>query len=214
VRVKRGTRFAVGDPIGSVNRMYHTHLSLIVGGVEINPLVLPFSGMRDDIAPTIRQVQLLDGEGRAFDKKEHGRLSLPAGGKFGIVVEAFDQMNGNQKRRQLGLFRAGYQILTPDGKPVAGYEQPLVTIDFSRLPDDHAAVKIAYADNSGITVYGSAATRMRYAITNRVRDGLATRALWDTTGLPPGNYLLRVYASDFAGNLAGAGRDIAIALAP
>lgn len=212
VRVKRGTRFAVGDALGSVNRMYHTHLALVVGGVEINPLVLPFSGMRDDIPPTIREVQLLDSEGRALDKKEHGRLSLPMGGKFGVVVEAFDQMNGDQKRRQLGLFRAGYQILTPDGKPVAGYEQPLVNIDFSRLPDDPAAVKIAYADNSGITVYGSAATRMRYAITNRVRDGLATRALWDTTGLAPGNYLLRVYASDFAGNLALAGRDIAIAL--
>jgi hypothetical protein len=33
VRVKRGTRFQIGDAIGTVNRMYHVHL--IVGPTEV-----------------------------------------------------------------------------------------------------------------------------------------------------------------------------------
>ena len=213
VRVKRGTRFAVGDALGSVNRMYHVHLALIVGGAEINPLLLPFSAMRDDIAPTIRQVQVVDQDGRAYDRNEHGRLLLPAGGKFSIVAEAYDQMNGNEKRRQLGLFHAGYQVLKSDGKPLAGFEQPLINMDFLFLPDDPAAVKIAYAASSGITVYGSEITRMRYEVTNRVRDGLAERSTWDSSGMAPGDYLIRIYATDFAGNIALTGRDLPIRLA-
>jgi len=214
IRVKRGTRFAVGDALGSVNRMYHVHLALIVGGTEINPMLLPFSAMRDDVAPTIRQVEVIDQEGRTYDKKEHGRVVLPAGGKFGIVAEAYDQMNGNEKRRQLGLFHAGYQILQSDGKPLPGFEQPLITMDFLCLPDDPDAVKIAYAASSGITVYGSKTTRMRYEVTNHVGNGLAARSTWDTTGMAPGNYLIRIYAADFAGNIALAGRDLPVTLAP
>ncbi len=213
VRVKRGTRFAVGDALGSVNRMYHVRLALIVGGAEINPLLLPFTAMRDDIAPTIRQVQVVDQDGRTYEKKNHGRVILPVGGKFAIVAEAYDQMNGNAKRRQLGLFHAGYQILKSDGQPLAGFEQPLINMDFLRLPDDPAAVKIAYAASSGITVYGSETTRMRYEVTNRVRDGLAERSTWDSGGIAPGNYLIRIYAADFAGNVALTGRDLPITLA-
>ena len=194
--------------------MYHTHLALIVGGAEINPLVLPFPDMRDEVQPTIREVQVVGDDGAMFDKKQKGRLLLPAGAPLHIVVEAYDQMNGNQKRRQLGLYRAGFQLLTEDGKPAPGFADPLINMDFERLPDDPAAVKIAYAGDSGITVYGSKTTRMRYEVTNRVRDGLAMRGAWDTKGIAPGNYILRIVALDYAGNAARAGRDIDITLTP
>ncbi len=214
VRVKRGTRFAAGEVLGSVNSMYHTHLALVVAGAEINPLVLPFPGLRDDVPPTIKAVQVVGDDGAVFDKKLKGRLLLPTGVPLHIVVEAYDQVNGNQKRRQLGLYRAGFQLLAEDGKPAPGFGDPVINMVFERLPDDPGATKIAYADDSGITVYGSKATRMRYEVTNRVRDGLAARGAWETKGIAPGNYILRIVALDYAGNAAHAGRDLPITLAP
>ena len=123
-------------------------------------------------------------------------------------------MNGNEKRRQLGLYRAGFQLLTADGKPAPGFTDPVISMDFERLPDDPGAAKIAYAQDSGITVYGSKTTRMRYEITNRVRGGLAMRDAWDTKGIAPGNYILRIVALDFAGNAARTGRDVPITFTP
>ncbi|MBV8634325.1 MAG: gluconolaconase, partial [Burkholderiaceae bacterium] len=212
VRIKRGTRFAAGEVLGTVNSMYHTHLALIVAGAEINPLVLPFPGLKDEVSPTIRGAEIAGEDGTVFDQKQKGRLLLPAGARLHIVVEAYDQMNGNQKRRQLGLYRAGFQLLAADGKPLPSYIDPLINVDFERLPDDPDAVKIAYAADSGITVYGSKTTRMRYELTNRVRDGLALRDAWDTRGLAPGNYILRIVALDYAGNAARAARDVPITL--
>jgi hypothetical protein len=34
-----------------------------------------------------------------------------------------------------------------------------MTIEFNQLPPDRSAVKVAYADGSGITVHGNAKTR-------------------------------------------------------
>jgi sugar lactone lactonase YvrE len=214
VRVKRGTRFAVGDVLGNVNRMYHTHLALIVAGAEINPLTLPFTGLRDDVPPTIKDIQILGDDGTVFAKKEKGRLLVPAGARLHLVLEAYDQTNGNQKRRQLGLYQAGFQLLTAKGDPVSGYADPVINMDFERLPDDPDAVKIAYAGDSGITVYGSKTTRMRYEITNRVRDGLAMRDAWNTKDIAPGDYILRIDALDYAGNAARAGRDVPLTFTP
>ena len=76
VRVKRGTRFAVGEVLGSVNSMYHNHLALIAAGAEINPLVLPFAHLHDDVAPTVKAVQVAADDGTPFDKKQKGRLLL------------------------------------------------------------------------------------------------------------------------------------------
>jgi len=163
--------------------MYHTHLTSIVGGAEINPLVLPSPELRDAVQPTIRDVQILGDDGVVFDRAQQGRLLLPAGAPLHIAVEAYDQMNGNQKRRQLGLYRAGFQLLTVEGKPAPGFADSVINMDFERLPDDPGATKIAYAGDSGITVYGSKTMRMRYEITTRVRDGLAKRGAWYTKGL-------------------------------
>ena len=140
--------------------------------------------------------------------KRAGRLVVR--GRVRVVVDAFDQVDGNQPRRRLGLYKLGYQLLLPDGAPAPGFEQPRVQIEFDRLPPDREAPKIVYADESGITVYGSSETRFLYEVTNHVRHGRAERGVWDTAALPPGDYTLRILAADFAGNEAAENRDVQI----
>ncbi len=217
VRVKRGTRFRIGDKLGSVNRMYHVHLNYSQSGAEVNPLTLAFNGFNDKIAPRIAGIQVFDvgsATPRKLSKKRGKRLIVPAGdpGRFSIVVDAFDQMDGNAARRRLGLYKLGYQILHADGKPVAGDEQPHINLEFNRLPPDQEAVKIAYADSSGITVHGNATTKFLYVVTNTVRDGHAKAGSWRAADLPRGDYLIRIFAADYAGNEAVGGRDLAITI--
>ncbi|MFN2481835.1 MAG: NHL repeat-containing protein [Pyrinomonadaceae bacterium] len=211
VRVRRGTRVRVGDALGTLNRMYHIHLNLGPPGAELNPLALRFEGFSDLVSPKIERdgVQLFNEAGERLKEKRGGRLVVRGGVR--IVVDAYDQVDGNQVRRRLGLYRLGYQILLPDRTSAPGFERPRVQIEFDRLPPDTEATKIAYADESGITVYGSASTRFLYEVTNTVRDGRAERGLWQTSELPPGDYVLRIYGSDYTGNaLAEEGRDLAV----
>lgn len=210
VRLRRGTRLRVGQALGTINRMYHVHMNLGPPGAELNPLALPFDGYGDHYAPRINRdgVQLFDEAGARLTEKRDGRLLLR--GRVRIVVDAFDQVDGNQPRRRLGLYKLGYQLLLPDGSPAPGFAEPHVQIEFDRLPPDREAPKIAYADESGITVYGSSETRFLYEVTNTVRHGRAERGLWDTAALPPGDYTLRILAADFAGNEADANRDVPI----
>ena len=208
VRIKRGTRFKPGDALGTINRMYHVHLIVGPSGSEINPLSLSPVGFKDDIAPAIEKngIQLFDQSGAQFSQKQNGRLVVT--GRVRIVVDAFDRTNLNADRRRLGLYRVGYQILKADGSPAPGFAEPRINIVFNRLPPDRDAAKIAYADQSGITVYGSATTRFLYEVTNVVRDGRAEQSAWDTSQLAPGDYILRILAADFSGNEAQAGRDV------
>ena len=206
VRVKRGTRFKPGDALGTINRMYHVHLIVGPSGGEINPLSLSPVGFKDDIPPTIEKdgIQLFNDSGAQFSEKQNGRLVVT--GRVHIVVDAFDRTNMNADRRRLGLYRLGYQLLKPDGTPAPGFEQPRITILFNRLPPDRESTKIAYADQSGITVYGSATTRFLYEVTNTVKDGQAERGVWDTSQVPRGDYTLKIIASDFSGNDAPQGQ--------
>ena len=206
VRVKRGTRFKPGDALGTINRMYHVHLIVGPSGGEINPLSLSPVGFKDDIPPTIEKdgIQLLNDSGAQFSEQQNGRLVVT--GRVHIVVDAFDRTNMNADRRRLGLYRLGYQLLKPDGTPAPGFEQPRITILFNRLPPDRESTKIAYADQSGITVYGSATTRFLYEVTNTVKDGQAERGVWDTSQVPRGDYTLKIIASDFSGNDAPQGQ--------
>ena len=210
VRVQRGVRFAAGDPLGSVNRMAHVHLEYNPTGLQDNPLVLAFPGQADHIAPQINSVAVYDSNGQLL-APQRGRATIArSAGNLAIVVDAFDQTDGNQARRRLGIYALRYQVLHADGTPVPGFEQPLENIRFDRLPDDSEAVKIAYWPDSGITVHGSASTRFLYVVTNRVRDGHAEKGSWNPESLPPGDYVLRVTASDFAGNQAT--RSLALSL--
>jgi glucose/arabinose dehydrogenase len=210
VRVRRGTRLRVGDALGTINRMYHVHMNLGPPGAEANPLALPFAGFGDKTKPVIERdgIRLFDESGAELKTKRGGRLTLS--GRVRIVVDAYDQVDGNQSRRRLGVYKLGYQLLLADGSPAPGFERARVNIEFNRLPPGPDPPKIAYADESGITVYGSKQTRFLYELTNTVRDGRATRGAWDTAELPDGDYTLRVIVADFNGNEADANRDVLV----
>ena len=210
VRVRRGTRFRAGDALGTVNRMYHVHLNFGAPANEMNPLALPLANFSDRVAPTIARdgIMLFDSAGSPLKEKRWGRLVVR--GAVRVVVDAFDQVDGNAARRRLGLYRLGYQLLRADGSPAPAFAEPRAQMEFDRLPPQRDAVKIAYADKSGITVYGSDATHFLYELTNTVRHGRASVGAWDSSELPAGDYVFRVFASDFAGNFATANRDLAI----
>ena len=210
IRVRRGTRFRAGDALGTVNRMYHVHLNFGAPANETNPLALPLVKFTDKVAPTIARdgIVLVDAAGNPLKEKRGGRLVVR--GAVRVVVDAFDQVDGNAARRRLGLYRLGFQLLRADGSPAPGFDEPRAQLEFDRLPPQRDAVKIAYADKSGITVYGSDATHFLYELTNTVRHGRASAGAWDSAELPAGDYVLRVFASDFAGNFATANRDLAI----
>jgi sugar lactone lactonase YvrE len=212
IRVKRGTRFKPGDGLGTVNKMYHVHLNVGPPGREINPLSLTPIGFTDHIAPTIEKngIQLFDEAGKRLEEKHDGRLVVR--GRVRIVVDAYDRADLNSDRRKLGLYKLGYQLLKFDGSPSPGFEHPRITLLFNQLPRDSEAVKLAFADESGITVYGSATTRFLYEITNIVRDGYDRPSTWNTSEQASGDYILRIIAADFSGNEALADRDIPIKL--
>ena len=210
VRIRRGTRFRPGDAIGTINRMYHVHMNIGPPSGEINPLFFSPAGFNDTVAPIIEKdgIQLFDSSGARFTQKNGGRLVVS--GPVRIVVDAFDRTNFNADRRRLGLYKLGYQVLKSDGLPAPGFEQPRINIVFDRLPKDRAATKVAYAAESGITVYGSKTTRFLYEVTNTVRDGRAVTGVWDTSQLAKGDYVLRILAADYSGNEAQDGRDVPI----
>jgi hypothetical protein len=210
VRLRRGTRFRVGDSLGTINKMYHVHLNYGPGGAQANPLLLPFVSFSDRAAPRIERdgIRLFNQSWERLKETRGGRLVVR--GDVNIVVEAYDRVDGNAERRRLGLYKLGYQILRGDGTPAEGFEEPRINIEFNRLPPERDAVRIAYADASGITVYGSSVTRFLYIITNTVRDGRSRADTWRASELPAGDYTLRIFASDFAGNEVREGRDLLI----
>jgi hypothetical protein len=83
------------------------------------------------------------------------------------------------------------------------------TIVFDRLPDP-AVASLLFADGSGIREYGNRRSRFLYRATNTFRNGVAATGRWDTRTLPPGDYILRLWVADLAGNVAVQNRDVAI----
>lgn len=213
IRVRRGTRFQVGDRLGSINRMAHVHLSVGASGFERNAVALGFTGYVDTVAPRITDVALLDDLDQPLTAGANGRVALPRSGPgVQIVVEAWDQVDGNQSRRRLGSYQVGYQILDAQGQPLPGYEQPRFNIVFNSMPPRDSATKVAYAPDSGITVHGSAVTRFRYLVTNTVRDGRVETGRWQPDALPAGDYVIRASARDYSGNDGIGARDLKITL--
>ena len=203
VRVMRGTRFAPGDPLGTVNAQAHTHLILGPYGHQHNAIGLGFRNHRDQVPPRIDGLWLLDDGGRPLSARQDGRLLVPRdGGGVQVVVEAWDQLDGNLPRRRLGLHRVGYQVLHADGSPLPGFAQPAMNLDFARMPAHPDAVRVAYAADSGITVHGASRTRFLYVPSNIVRGDTTAIARWQPARLPPGDYLVRAWGEDAAGNRA------------
>ena len=210
LRVKRGTRFAAGDAIGTVNPFSHVHLNVGWPGEEYNPLRFRLMHFVDTVPPRIARggITLIAEDGQALKARRRGRLLVH--GRVQIVVDAWDQANGNAPRRRLGLYRLGYQVLQRNGTPVTGFESPVETIRFDRLSTDDLAPRAVFASGSGIPWFGARRTRFLYAVTTTLREGTATPGAWDTGTLAPGDYTLRVLAADFNGNEAVAGRDLPI----
>jgi DNA-binding beta-propeller fold protein YncE len=201
LRVRRGTKFAAGEMIGTLNNQNHVHLTAGSVGNEINAIAaLDLPGIKDTIAPVIEQdgVHLFDSRWREFqDTDTDGRINIS--GDVRIVVRAYDQMDGNASRRRLGVYRLGYQLLGTDGgTPAQEFEEPRVTISFERLPLDENAAQLAYASGSRSGATG--VTAFAYIVTNVVRDTEARDAFFSTSTFPAGDYTLRVFAEDFFGN--------------
>jgi DNA-binding beta-propeller fold protein YncE len=213
IRVRRGTRFGVGDELGVVNQMAHVHLDLFDRGRVVNPLALPFPGLQDTVPPTIQGIALYDANDRRLPAKKGKRLEVPRElGEVNVVVDAYDQMDGNLARRRLGLYKLGYQVLQADGTPLPGYEQPRIMQTYDQLPKQREAVKVVYSADSGITVYGSKATRFTYSLLSRLEHGEVVPGRWQVSELAPGDYTLRIYAADYAGNTATTGRDLPVTI--
>ncbi|MEX1128857.1 MAG: hypothetical protein WEB50_09850, partial [Vicinamibacterales bacterium] len=111
VRVKRGARFYPGEVIGTVNRFYHAHLNVGWPGEEVNPLRFSLPRFEDTIPPVITRggIRLIGEDGEALTGRVRRRLVVQ--GRVRVVVDAWDQVNGNLPRRRLGLYRLGYQVL-------------------------------------------------------------------------------------------------------
>ncbi len=210
LRVRRGARFASGERVGTVNAFNHVHMAVGWPGDDHNPLGLRLVRFHDSIPPTIAPggIHLYDAAGRRLSTVRDGRTLVH--GRVQIVVDAWDQADGNVPWRRLGLHTLGYQVLHPDGTPAPGFEHPRITQRFDRLDADGDAPARVYAPGSGIPAYGSRRTRFLYVITTLLEDGRATWDAWDTRLLPTGDYVLRVHAADVAGNTAVARRDVAV----
>lgn len=212
IRVKRGARFSAGETIGSANAFNHVHLNVGWSGEEHNPLHFRLTQFEDSVPPTINRggVRLFREDGEPITHRKGGRLLVESAVR--VVVDAWDQVDGNKAWRRLGLYRLGYQVLNRDGTAAPGFATPRQTLVFDRLSPDSSAPHVVYATGSGIPFYGRRSTRFLYVVTNTLRGGVATTGVWDTTTLPPGDYTLRILAADINGNVAIANRDVAITI--
>jgi hypothetical protein len=201
VRVRRGSRFKVGDVIGTLNQLNHVHLNLGPWNAQANPIQFPFVEFKDTVSPVIEPggIEVLNSAGRPLVERRQGRLIVS--GDVSIVVAAYDRVDGNTGGRKLGIYKIGYQLLKEDGQPAAGFEMPIINMVFDRMPSSDKAVFLAYAPGSGISAYGTP-TRFRYIVTNVIKHGEAREGVLRTSLLAPGNYRLKALAEDYAGNVA------------
>ena len=214
MRVKRGSRFTAGEEIGTVNAFNHVHLNVGWGGDEYNPLAFRLMHFEDTVPPRIARggVRVLDEHGLPLTRRERGRVVVS--GRVQIVVDAWDQADGNRPNRRLGLYDLGYQILNRDGTPAPEFDHIRHTLRFNRLASEPDAPRLAYARGSGIPFYGGRRTRFLYVVTNTLTDGVAAEGYWDTARLAPGDYIVRAWAADIRGNTAVANRDLPVTVKP
>ncbi len=220
MRVKRGAAFAAGDVVGTINGFNHVHLNVGWPGEEHNPLRFGLVRFVDTIAPTIAAhgVRLFDESGQPLNPDRivagaptrRGRAARPrqlppvepvvVRGRVQIVVDTWDQAEGNTPSRRLGLYALGYQVLDRHGVAVPGFEVERRTIRFDSLGRDADAPRLVFASGSGIPVHGARRTRFLYVVTTTFVGGVAVPGHWDTTTLAPGEYVLRVFGEDHHGN--------------
>ena len=210
VTVRRGTRIAAGQAIGTLNKYGHVHLTMGAPGAEVNPLlVLRLPGFVDTVAPTIEEVTV-QTDARVPIAAAGAAAPIEVSGRLRVLVRAWDRTDANAERRRLGLYRLGYEVLDVAGARVAGEGVERPTIAFDRLPRDSRGGMLAYA--SGSRSWFSGPTVFIYPVTNIVRDGEAREEFLDVSTLAPGDYTLRVFAEDASGNRTT--RDVKLRRAP
>jgi sugar lactone lactonase YvrE len=201
LRVRRGTIFKTSEAIGTLNSMNHVHLIAGRSGSEMNALrALQLPGIADGIAPVIEKVGFFAENWQPLSETNPPGERMNLSGKIRIVAKAYDRMDGNAERRRLGVFRLGYSVLNGDGTRVTGFADKETTISLGGLPESDGAVALVYAPGSKSGAAGE--TIFNYIVTNQVKDGVAKEGFLDATILRPGNYTVRVTASDFFGNVA------------
>lgn len=155
----------------------------------LDALILP--GIADSRPPVIEKVSLVSGSG-VETTLPPGRIQLA--GKTRVVMRAYDQVDGNNGRRRLGIYQAGYQVLRTDNSPVSDIQW---TIRFDRLPAANS-IRLVYADGSKSGATGE--TIFNYIVTDRVDGDDYREDYFDPAALAPGEYVLRVLAADYFGN--------------
>lgn len=202
IRVRRGTKFEAGEPLGTLNAMNHVHLIAGPSGGEINALAaLELPGISDSTQPTIENTAVFDQDWSPIETKEKdSRIKLA--GKYRVVVRAFDRMDGNPERRKLGPYKFGYQVLREDGSRL---HEAVWSIVFDRMPPNELANFVfGTGSHSGAT----GETVLNYIVTNRLNGDRSGEGFFDTAGLAAGNYSMRVFVGDYFGNVAS--KDIPI----
>ncbi len=196
IRVRRGTKFGAGEPIGTLNSMNHVHLIAGRSGNEMNALTaLALPGLADSIAPVIQEVNIFAEDGSRLSETQKPDLRINLQGKVRIVARVYDRMDGNAERRRLGVYRLGYQILGSDSLTPEGNSDTSTTILFDKLS---ANPSLVYASGSKSGATGE--TIFNYVVSNFAQGGEVKEQFLDTGGLAEGNHILRVIAADFFGN--------------
>jgi hypothetical protein len=156
---------------------------------------LTFPGISDSISPVIERVSLFDENWKSIGETENANSRINLNGKTRVVVRGYDRMDGNAEQRRLGVYRLGYQILKPDKTPLSEINW---TISFDRLPNSRA-VPFVYAPKSRSGATGE--TIFNYIVSNRVNGDLYREDFFDAGKLETGDFVLRVFAADFFGNI-------------
>jgi len=194
VRIPRGTSFAAGDAIGTLNEMNHVHLIAGRPGNVMNGLeALDLPGRRDTIPPVIEKVQIFTANGKEIETDKLP-LRINRSERLKIVVTAFDKMDGNHEKRRLGVYELGYSLSRADNNDDTG---ELITIRFDRIPP-HNAINLVYDIGSRSGATGP--TLFRYIVTNLALSGEYREDYLNLATLQPGQYLLKVSVADFDKN--------------
>lgn len=193
VRVPRGAKFKAGEPIGTLNRLNHVHLIAGRSGEEMNALdALVLPGITDSRPPVIERVTLADENWRELETPAaNARIKLS--GKARILVDAYDQVDGNSERRRLGVYRVSLAIRSESPAMHAVVSE----IKFDRMPPNEA-VPFVYARGSRSGATGE--TTFRYIATNSVEGDSYREEFLDASKLENGNYTLTVIVADYFGN--------------
>ena len=185
-----------------MNPFNHVHLNVGWPSEEHNPLLFRLVRFEDTVTPTIPRdgIRVYDEGWRPLTARSESRLLVA--GRVRVTVDAWDQADDNVPSRRLAPYEVGFQVLDANGEPAPGFETRRPSLRFDRLGPSPAASQRVYGAGSGIPFYGGRRTRYLYIVTNRLDQGNTAEGFWETDRLPPGDYILRAWASDVSGNLA------------